>query len=59
MKKLTLTCFALLFASMAFAGEPAKGELGSNCTTGLSEGVVFKTNCSVSEVYKGSKSKKT
>ena len=53
MKKLTLTCFALLFASMAFAGEPAKGELGSNCTTGLSEGVVFKTNCSVSEVYKG------
>ena len=53
MKKLTLTCFALLFASMAFAGEPAKGELGSNCTTGLSEGVVFKTNCAVNEVYKG------
>ena len=53
MKKLTLTCFALLFASIVFAGEPTKGELGSNCTTGLSEGVVFKTNCSVSEVYKG------
>ena len=53
MKKLTLTGIALLFSCMAFAGEPAQGELGSNCTTGLSEGLVFKTNCSVSEVYKG------
>lgn len=53
MKKITLSCIPLLFASIAFAGAPAKGELGSNCTTGLSEGVVFKTNCAVNEAYKG------
>ena len=51
--KITLASFVLLFTSITFAAEPAKGELGSNCTTGLSEGVVFKTNCAVNEVYKG------
>ncbi len=51
--KITLASLVLLFTSLTFAAEPAKGELGSNCTTGLSEGVVFKTNCAVNEVYKG------
>ena len=51
--KLTLASLILLFTSITFAAEPAKGELGGNCTTGLSEGVTFKTNCAVNEVYKG------
>ena len=51
--KITLASLALLFNSITFAAEPAKAELGGNCTTGLSEGVVFKTNCAVNEVYKG------
>ena len=42
MKKLTLTCFALLFASMAFAGESAKGELGSNCTQAYQKALYLK-----------------
>lgn len=53
MKKIILICFALLFTSTVLAGEPTKGELGSNCTTSLSEGVVFKTDCKISEIYKG------
>ena len=45
----------ILFAStlLLFSGFNYAGEMGNNCTTGLSEGVLFKTNCSVSEVYKG------
>jgi uncharacterized protein YjbI with pentapeptide repeats len=55
MKKLTLTLAsaALLLSSIAFAAEPTKGEMGNNCTTGLSEGVLMKTNCQISELYKG------
>ncbi|MDX1914959.1 MAG: pentapeptide repeat-containing protein [Methylophilus sp.] len=29
------------------------GELGNNCTTGLSKGVLMQTDCKVSELYKG------
>jgi uncharacterized protein YjbI with pentapeptide repeats/YHS domain-containing protein len=50
--KVIIACTTLLFTSIVFAAEPVKGEMGSNCTTGLSEGVLFQTNCSVSEVYK-------
>jgi uncharacterized protein YjbI with pentapeptide repeats/YHS domain-containing protein len=54
MKKLSLALAAtLLFASSAFAAESAKPEMGGNCTTGLSEGVLFKTSCAVNEIYKG------
>ncbi len=54
MKKLSFAlAAALLFTSHAYAAEPAKVEMGGNCTTGLSEGILFKTNCTVSEVYKG------
>jgi len=55
MKNLFLASITLIaslsLSSAALAAD--KGEMGGNCTTGLSEGVLFKTNCSVSEVYKG------
>ena len=53
MKIIVLICMALAFASTAFAAEHTKAEFGGNCAVALSEGALFKTNCTVSEVYKG------
>jgi uncharacterized protein YjbI with pentapeptide repeats len=46
--KLTISIGALLITQASWSGE-----MGNNCTTGLSKGIVMKTNCEVSELYKG------
>ena len=54
MKKIGFICLALAFASTAIAAEHSKVEFGCNCAVALPEGVLFRTNCSVSEIYKES-----
>jgi uncharacterized protein YjbI with pentapeptide repeats len=55
MKALINTSLKLIlsFGLLSLGQTSWSGEMGNNCTTGLSKGILMQTSCKVSEVYKG------